>query len=438
VIRLTVFTRPGWLQNAGAVHSAEQMRNYAGAMLIAGSGGSGSMQSRGGVHTALGFEMQVVAAGSPSMNVVVRSGLCAIPGTEGAQQGTYGLGNDGDVTLAISAAHATLARIDLVIARIRDTAYSGGADTGVLEVVTGTPAGSPVAPVLPANSLELGRVTVAALATSITNGNISMDNRRFLAAVGGVISAKSTDSHVNLLSTGQPVYDTDTGRFKLATDNGTNFKTVFTGVNVQKFTSGGTWNKPVGAQRVRIRVQAGGGGGGASNAASAGENSKGGGGGGGGYSESWLDASALAATVAVTVGAGGASSSNGGNSSFGAHVTANGGSAGGTAFSSSAPGFAAQGGAGGAAGTGDIAVVGGGGGMGNGSGNLAGSGPGGSSVLGGGASGRSTGGVGSSFAGTAGGVYGGGGGGALSSSTGGAASGGAGAAGIVIVETFGV
>jgi hypothetical protein len=435
---MTVFTQPGWLQNAGAVHSAEQMRNYVGSMLQTGSGGTGSMQGRGGVHPALGFEMQVTATGSPSMAIIVKSGLCAIPGTEGAQQGTYGLGNDGDVTIAISAAHATLGRIDLVIARIRDTAYSGGVNSGVLEVVTGTPAGSPAVPSLPNNSLELGRVTVGPAVTSIVSGNISLASRRILAGVGGVIQSQSTESHVNLLFAGQPVYDTDTGRFKLSTDNGTNFKTVFTGVNVQKFTAGGTWNKPTGAQRVRVRVQAGGGGGGASNAAAAGENSKGGGGGGGSYSESWLDASALAATVAITVGAGGASSTNGGNSSFGAHVTANGGLAGGTAFSSPAPGFAAQGGAGGPVGVGDIACVGGGGGMGNGSGNLAGSGPGGSSALGGGASGRSTGGVGSSFAGTAGGVYGGGGGGALSSSGAAGAAGGAGGAGIVIVETFGV
>jgi hypothetical protein len=435
---MTVFTRPGWQQNAGAVHNAEQMRNYVLSMASAGSGGSGSMQARGGVHPALGFELQVTQTGSPSMGVLVRSGLCSIPGTEGAQQGAYGLGNDGDITLAIAASHATLARIDLVIARIRDTAYSGVSDNGTIEVVTGTPAGSPVAPSTPANSLVLAQVAVAGAATTIVNANIT-DTRRFLAAPGGVIPARSTDSHVNTLNSGQPVYETDTGRMKFSTDNGTTFKTIFTGTTFNVFTASGTWNKPTGAQRVRVRCVGGGGSGGNSAAAAAGQCAKGGGGGGGAYSESWFDASALAASVSVTIGAGGiAGGAGAGTTSFGAHVTAPGGSAGGSGTSSGATGFGTLGGAGGVPGTGQVAANGQAGACGTGGQNLGIGGSGGCSALGSGAQGTATGTAPSSNNGVTAVGFGGGGGGALSTASGAAATGGNGAPGICIVETFGV
>lgn len=245
---MTVFTVPGWLQNAGAVNTAEQLRNYAGSLGFAGAGGSTSMQARGGVHPALGNEMQVTQTGVASMAVIVKSGMCAIPGTEGAQQGTYGLGNDGDVTLSISAAHATLARVDIVIARIRDQAYSGAVNTGVLEVVTGTPAGSPVAPATPANSLVFANVTVPAAASSIVTGNIS-DQRRYLAGVGGVIRGRTTETYTNMLSPGQPVYFADTGRVAVATDAGTTFRSLITDFDEQVFVASGTWNKPVGDRK---------------------------------------------------------------------------------------------------------------------------------------------------------------------------------------------
>lgn len=95
----------------------------------------------------------------------------------------------------------------------------------------------------------------------------------------------------------------------------------------QAFTSSGTWTKPAGATIVRVQAWGAGGGGG-----DGGGSQAGGGGGGGAYAEAWFLASDLAATVAVTVGAagtggqpGGIASTNGGNSTFGAHLTAYGG-----------------------------------------------------------------------------------------------------------------
>lgn len=102
--------------------------------------------------------------------------------------------------------------------------------------------------------------------------------------------------------------------------------------NYQSFTASGTWTKPTGARFVLVMIFAGGGGG--STRVASGD--LGSGGGGGECVWYMFQASDLAATVAVTIGAGGAGGvtggSNdgaaGGNTTFGAHLTAYGGAGG--------------------------------------------------------------------------------------------------------------
>ena len=89
------------------------------------------------------------------------------------------------------------------------------------------------------------------------------------------------------------------------------------------FTASGTWTKPTDlpdATPVTIQLWAGGGGG-----------SSTGGGGGGGFATRIIRAEDLGATVTVTIGAGGAANAVGGNSTFGAALTAYGGGAAGSA-----------------------------------------------------------------------------------------------------------
>jgi hypothetical protein len=99
------------------------------------------------------------------------------------------------------------------------------------------------------------------------------------------------------------------------------------GINVQTFSSSGTWTKPSTGNQVLIQLWAGGGSGGAGS---------GSGGGGGAYNWTILPKSSLSATESVVVGLGGAavSGSNpgnvGGTSSFSTKVYAYGGGGGNT------------------------------------------------------------------------------------------------------------
>lgn len=113
------------------------------------------------------------------MNIKVGSGtvgdLCVIAGDAAADQGLY-IGQHGNSTqtLAVAASDPTNDRIDRVIARVYDDdADSSGNSYMDLEVITGTPAGSPSAPALPDGAITLATILVQAAVTAITNSDIT-------------------------------------------------------------------------------------------------------------------------------------------------------------------------------------------------------------------------------------------------------------------------
>ena len=249
-----------------------------------------------GVVNVAGNSFQVLQNLGTDMNVKIGSGTAndkAVVKGDLAGQGTF-LPQHQNATqvLAVAASDPTLDRIDLVILKVYDDTFdSSGNDYADLEVITGTPDASPVAPALPSTAISLAEILVQNAVTQIVNGDI-------------------TDKRNEVLTKGQL------------------FKTII-------YTANDTFTKAdhVGLQKIRVRLVSGGGGGGGA-AAGIGSNqaASASGGGGGGYAEEEILESALGATETVTVGGGGAGGAAGVNngvagssSSFGSLLSATGG-----------------------------------------------------------------------------------------------------------------
>jgi len=155
---MAIRTPPSWLQNGS--HPAENDRLTTQALWAT----TGIIKSN---------SLLVHENTPPGLSVVVDSGWAAIVGTTQADMGTYVTYNDASVVLSLNTANPTNPRIDLICATVNDAYYTGALNNVVIQAIAGTPAGSPVAPALPANSITLATVAVGAGATSILNANIS-------------------------------------------------------------------------------------------------------------------------------------------------------------------------------------------------------------------------------------------------------------------------
>jgi hypothetical protein len=215
----------GWLQNAGNVNTAALLRTYTGSMLGGLFAAGALTRTRGGVQPALGGQLAVTQNGTPNMSVNVASGIAYVPGTEAVAQGVYFCYNDGTVNLAIATAPSGgQSRIDLVVAQIQDTVYSGGTDAWSLAVVTGTPAVSPSVPTAPVDSITIAQIAVGTSVTSIVTGNIT-DKRFYASSLGGLMPITSSTERTALAPyTGMPIYRLDTKRMEIY--NGTTWDVV--------------------------------------------------------------------------------------------------------------------------------------------------------------------------------------------------------------------
>jgi hypothetical protein len=385
--------------------------------------------------------MAVSQNGSPNMSVNVATGVVMMAGSEGATQASYVAVAPSITNVVITAANATLPRIDLIVVNVRDSAYSGANNDWQMQAIAGTPNASPVAPAAPANSVILAQVLVGANVTTITNANIT-DVRPYSAY--GIILCRSTADYPTVALEGMVVYN--------ATDNNLSVYdgAVWSSAKGAQFlqrvivTVTGSFTKASfpGLKKVRVCCQGGGGAGGGTGTTAAATTTGSGGGQGGAYAESWVDASAMAASVTVTVGTGGAALSggaggNGNSTSFGSTVIAPGGTGATGSGVGANTSFGLAGGTGAQVMTGDFQVSGGAGQwgarLGNGTTAVAGqavAGIGGSSYFGNGGEG------GNATGGGDGRGFGGGGGGVTSNPSSATRAGGNGAPGVVVLDLY--
>lgn len=139
-----------------------------------------------GVVAAADLAVAQRSAGA-NMSVDVAAGVAWVQGDDSTSQPTYRFRNDAVVNLAIAAADASNPRIDIVVAEVRDSVFSGVSNDGQLRVITGTPAVFPTVPAPPNNALNLAEVSVPALDTTI--GTAQITDRRVRAQLGRGLEA---------------------------------------------------------------------------------------------------------------------------------------------------------------------------------------------------------------------------------------------------------
>jgi hypothetical protein len=155
---MTLVSPPSWLQAGSYPAESDRLTTQA---LYATTG-------------IIGSSSLAVTQNSPAgMSVRVAAGWAAIIGTTQANMGAYVAYNDAQTTLTVTTADPTNPRIDLVCVTVRDAYYTGAFNDVIFQVIAGTPAGSPVAPALPANSISLATIAVGAGVTSILTANIT-------------------------------------------------------------------------------------------------------------------------------------------------------------------------------------------------------------------------------------------------------------------------
>lgn len=138
-----------------------------------------------GVFAAGDFDVTERGAGA-NMSVDVAAGGAWIYGDDTARQGAYHLVNDATVNVAVSAAHATLPRVDQVVARIYDSTVVGGSDVPAIEVIAGTPTASAQCTDPTAANYRLG-------AAALPNGAVRLADVQVDAAAASIVNAKIYD-----------------------------------------------------------------------------------------------------------------------------------------------------------------------------------------------------------------------------------------------------
>lgn len=147
----------------------------------------GELTTRDGV-IAGGAPLMAASAGP--MKVQIGTGRALVQGT--TAQGCYPVAITAPETLTVADGDPQSPRLDSVVLRVYDGLFdASGRTAAAVELLTGTPAPTPVEPPLPASCLRLWTITVAAGASAGTGGinwgTALADRRRYTASYGGII-----------------------------------------------------------------------------------------------------------------------------------------------------------------------------------------------------------------------------------------------------------
>lgn len=203
-----------WFDGVQVAAQDLRLQSTAAHLTAASPLGATGIAARPGVRFAPGNPLLVSA--SSGMNISVAAGFAFVQGTASATAGMYEGCLDTTSTLTVTTSDPTNPRIDNVIVRFIDN--GNNTSTGTVEITAGTPAASPVAPALPANSLLLATIAVGASVSSITAGNIT-DARVYTVATGGTLPMANTSGGI----TGPPglyAHDLSNGRLKVSDGSG--------------------------------------------------------------------------------------------------------------------------------------------------------------------------------------------------------------------------
>ncbi len=198
-----------------------------------------------GVVDKPGNSFQVLQNLGTDMNVKIGSGTAfdrAVVAGDLAGQGKF-ISEHQNVTqvLAVAASDPTNDRIDIVILRVYDDTFDSlGNDYADLEVITGTPDASPVAPAVPSTSLLLAEILIQDTVTQIVNGDITDKRVEYQ-----LLTSLQSSSH-----------DEVTGSSEVATFAVTGSDLTVATVNLTIPATWGTWECEAHATYVRGIVDA--------------------------------------------------------------------------------------------------------------------------------------------------------------------------------------
>lgn len=203
-----------WMDGVSVAGNDLRLEQTSAFLTGASPSGSTGIAARPGVRYGTGSPLLVQA--SSGMNISVNPGVAWVQGTVSATAGMYTCCLDTASTITVATSDPSNPRIDNVICQIVDN--GNNTSTTRVTLQTGTPAPSPVAPTLPANSLLLATVTVGAGVSSINAGNIT-DARAFTAATGGILPMANVSGGITGPA-GLYVDDLSTGRLRRSDGSG--------------------------------------------------------------------------------------------------------------------------------------------------------------------------------------------------------------------------